>query len=452
MWNLAELVVENPLGKTNESQDGYEVLVNLSTPQNATRRYVNSSFWAFAGNRVADCDLVLQAHQLRFQTKHFNERQWWEISQALQSLPSKQLCDVFVRSFFLSVRPLQPLVHAPTFQAEYDAFWRQYIPNRTLSLPDDIISHTSFFCLLWSVLYCGAVAASDSVLAEASIQVHNSRELISLLRSKLNETLVLSCQTEYPTLSGLVASLLAHECDPDIDEFFALPPFVSQTMQAARVLGLHREEAVALRDEVDAEIARRVWYHLIYLEVLATISTGISLSCSTSEDSYNTRMPNVLMDSSMGPGKVDNPDQSSDMSSAMILGIGRFEFARTLRDIMRLCYNNHVPTKKELRMLASDILSFEIRMDKLVSELQVRGLPEQGQISSFLLDANTVGQNHLYLDNKEGMVLNAYARILLCMMKHWVSILFARHLLDHSNSNQTAGLWHEYVSVLPRSP
>lgn len=369
---------------------------------------------------------------------------WAEVSKLLKSLPSKQLCDVLLQSFLLSVRHLLPLVHGPTLQAEFDDFWKDFSHDKNIAQPSDAVKHTSFYCLFLSVIYCGAVAASPELLAKASVHVKDNSTFLSRLRLKLNQMLTLCNYTELPTLNGLIASILAQECDPKVDEILAAPPFVSQCMQAARTLGLHREEAVAVRGEIEAELSRRVWYHIIQLEVLATISSGNSLSYSSSEESYNVRMPYEFNDASIGTGKLslDVSAQVSQASTTMLLALGRYEMSRTLRHIVEKCYNNHAPTRETLGFLVACIEQLESKIDGFIARLEVRGLPEQGHISTQLLEANPLVHTHLYRDDPhEETVFNAFARIMLYMMKHYVAILFNRQFLNQASSQQTSRIW-----------
>jgi hypothetical protein len=299
------------------------------------------------------------------------------------------------------------------------------------------------------VLYCGAVAASPSLLAEASVRVRDTKALLSRLRAKLEETLSICNYPELPTLNGLVASILAWECDPTVDEIFTTPPFISQSMQAARTLGLHREDAIMARGEVEAEIARRVWYHIIHLEVLATIASGSSLTYGSGEASYNTRMPHEFNDASMGSGKltIGPSNQNAQASSAMLFAIGRYEMTRVLRQVIERCYSNLVPCKEDLGLLIAEMQQFENRIDGLISRLEVRGIPEQGHISTQLLSANPLIHKRLYEDNPyEETVLNALVRIMLCMMKPYVWIVFNRQFLSEVSSPQTSKMWSRYVT------
>src|SRR6266566_7770840 len=125
-----------------------------------------------------DCNLVLQCHLSAYQNRQFQEHRWSRLSEIMQNVPPKKLCDVLLRSFLLGIQPLMPLVHVPSLRARYGAFWAQYDNTLRSSLspfggddgrpagPLNLKPNPSFLCLFWAVLLCGAVAASPALLAE----------------------------------------------------------------------------------------------------------------------------------------------------------------------------------------------------------------------------------------------------------------------------------------------
>jgi hypothetical protein len=96
--------------------------------------------------------------------------------------------------------------------------------------------------------------------------VRHTPALLLRLRTKLDQSLSLCKFTKLPTLNSPIASILAHECDSEVDEILMAPGFISEAMQAAKSLGLHSEEVITMAyGEVEGEIARRVWYHTYYI-------------------------------------------------------------------------------------------------------------------------------------------------------------------------------------------
>lgn len=378
----------------------------------------------------------------------------------MQSLPPQKICDVLLRSFLTGVRPLLPLVHVPSLLRRYESFWTRNAHGRASSFqfsPTSRTSEQAFCCLLWAVLFCGAVAASPALLSEAAVRANNRIAFLSRLRSKVNKSLDLCRQDRLPTLDGLIASLLAQECDLSVDPIIDMPPFISRSIHAAMTLGLHREAALSEFPDSEAEMGRRVWHHLLDLEVTAFFEPGNSLHLISSKATYDTRLPGEQGDAALAMGSKDHcqkapaPHSSTaNTSSAMILARGQHETSRMLRRVIDTCYSGHQsPEVTELKRLASEMEEFDRKIDGLIRRLAVRGIPECGQISSQLLGANPLVHSGLYVDNpREPTVLNAFCRIRLNMMKFNVSTLFNRQFLNHSRHAKFPGIWNRYVAPI----
>lgn len=382
----------------------------------------------------------MQAQQRKYLTNEFNENRRLEFRRILQSIPSKKLCDLLLRSFLTSVRPLLPLVHVPTLQADYKAFWADYADGQSVEKQDCSIEAASFSSLLWAILYCGATAASPSIFTDASFQIRDAVAFRSRLKSKLEETLALSCHKEIPTLNGLVASVLVHECNRELDAN-DIPLSITHFMHVARMLGLHSEEAMKEKGQVEAEMGRRVWFQILHLEAMATIATGSPLSCSSND--YDTIMPGDVHDEDIRTNK-NQPFTPARSSSAMILTIGRYETIRVLRRIVEKCFGSQAPRKEDVDTIEAGIFQLHAKLDHLISRLQVRGLPEQGRVSSQLLEAKPAGHLCSHLDHpQDKTVFNAFARIALSMMKHHLTIFFGRATLSHNPGEKVLGSWNK---------
>ncbi|CAI7639524.1 unnamed protein product [Penicillium glandicola] len=442
-------ITHDSITDTRDDLQGSSQLMGYwSLPQGDLRRYVGRSFWALASNQIADCDELLQAQQLQFLARKHHNPNSGEWARMLQTLPPKQVCDVLLESFLLGVKPLLPLVHVPTLLEDYEVFWEQ---DARKTRSNQGSKNGSFVSLLWSVLYCGMVAASASLLAKSGIQVRDSGVFVKRLKLMLDRSLVLSHYTELPTLNGFIAVLLAWECDPTTDDILAAPAFVSQAMQVARTLGLHHEEAILPRGEVEAELARRVWYHVIFLELYSCIASGSTLSYGTRESSYNTQLPQPLHDSCLDSRRGTRVDAPSvrRTSTAMLMTVGRCQMTRTLRRIMELWYKTPPLGHQESEMLEREIRQFEVAIDGLINQMVVRGMPEQGHLSSQLLRVNHQTHPHYYDDTtQEETVLNSYARIQLEMMKQYVRIFFNRQILTGaSRSSGSSSVWDDQITA-----
>jgi Fungal specific transcription factor domain len=286
----------------------------LSIGQDGRSRYVGSTFWANSGIITQDIDLQHYLHdedgppvnfsQQRvltgFSPFDFNDpkignsviRQWvqsnggnlykcrfcghrYTISCVLSTLPPKSACDVLLKSFFTTVYPVIPVLHLPTFSDEYQSFWFENesrdwhasMPGRTIA------NNPSIVCLLFSILFAGSMTVSGSRLAELSAE----REPI-LPGDLYFGTMVSMALVGFPrrpTLYSLAAFLFAQNQLTREEEFLDSPSFISTAFRIALGMGLHRDGSVFGLPEVEIEMRRGLWWHIVHTDVMASSSSGL---------------------------------------------------------------------------------------------------------------------------------------------------------------------------------
>lgn len=237
-------------------------------------------------------------------------------------------------------------------------------------------------------------------------------------------------------MHGLVASLLVHECNFYLDEALDTPPLLSQSFLAARALGIHSEEKIASWSRVEAEVARRVWHHILWEDALATVCAGCTLS--PSGDWFDTQMPLDISDQDLEALDVNTGSGSprhrlsaqEGASSSMIYHIGRSEATRVFRRVVQRCYGAQIPTRQDLEELCCDMVCLFDKLDALTVKLKARGLPEVGRVSNRLFVADDPQRNPLHNDNpREETNFNAFIRIGFRFMKDFVGLQFTAAFL-----------------------
>lgn len=405
------------------------ISLNAPQPQDSgsvpPRRSAGRAFWAFFGgsasysNSHIDGERFRQAQQKKYWDRKLSPRRLSKLHQMARNVPPKALCDVLLRAFLIGVHSLLPLVHVETLRAHYDDFWSQRSQERSLVRGEYDFARVPFLGLLWAVLYCGAVAAPSSVQDQTSpLRTPVPEAFLTRLKSKLNKTLSLSCYHEVATLDGLVASVLVFECDPNMDGLIGGPSGLSRLVHAAKTLGLDCEASWNGGDKSDVErdTGRRVWKHIVHLQIMSAFTSGGPL-------------PSYL--GKVDPDEGDTHDVRDDMTStALILAAGRYETTRTLRHVVEKCSDtqNGMATETS-EALERYVAKFHDKLDNLISQLSARGLPEHGQIPSQLFEASSLSNPRLYGDYpRQQTVFNSFARIMLSMMKHYISIISGRML------------------------
>lgn len=384
-----------------------------------------------------DESLLLQQSRQRRVQLAFNQARWSKLCAILQELPPKAACDELLQSFLLSVRPFFCLVHVPTFLRDYNAFWEQGDQNRKMPEPQDAMHQASFFCLLWAVLFGGAAATSALTdYIEPSPQDSESPTSTVSLHSRFNETFSLSRQTDLPTLQGLVSSLLVYECNYHLDEALDTPPLISQSFLAARALGLQSEEKMIARGHVEGEIARRVWYHLLWIETVSTVGAGCSLS--PIGNTYTTRMPLDISDAQlealdchMGLGSPQPRHLTEQgFSTSMIYHMGRSEATLVFRSVIQKCWGTEPPSRQDLEELASGVACLVDKLKGLTVKLKARGLPEEGQVSSRLFLSHDPATNPAHNDDPQTETnFNVFVRIIFKLFQGLVAMQYTAFFL-----------------------
>ncbi len=325
---------------------------------------------------------------------------------------------------------------------KYNSFWSRHGATLDFDGIEDFPDDVSFLPMLWAILYCGAISAPSSFLVNDQVDILDKSVLIKLLLDKFNATLALCKFNTLPTLNSLIALLLTECCSQGEEDVITEGAFTSHTMQIAKTLGLHQENTYSGLDEVERETARRVWWHILYLEVRATIASGSHLLHKNGEAAHSVRMVSELRDQDIRTGVIGDCNLTADAgpeprhaSTAMLLSIARYEHSRTLRQIVERCYEA-VPTKVDFEYLEKEIQTYHTKVDGIISRLKVRGMPENGHVSSHLLGANPVTQPSLYEDHPgKETVFNAWTRICLSMLQLYPWIIFYRQFLGQVDGN-----------------
>ncbi|EPS43547.1 hypothetical protein H072_2486 [Dactylellina haptotyla CBS 200.50] len=346
----------------------------------------------------------------------------------LKYLPLEHQSHALYKAFLNGVHPVVPLLHAPSFNKDYTKFWKL----KEMETTDNLTFSPTFIPLLFAVLYTGALSISNRKFNDAFPDKEHTRNIIiSHLNRAAMAALAVTAFPRGPTLSSLIAYLLIHTCKIREEEPLTSYAFVGVAMRAAQSAGLHREpNSFKGLNEVEREVRRRVWWHIIYLDVQAAIATGLPPLGGSDESAFDTEMVSELKDEYIGaPSPVTAEDIKKDeaaamntctglpdgllntrSSSAMIAAVGRYEATRVLRRLVSSLFSVKVPQKQDVSAMGKIICDLQAKIDERINRIPARGIPEMGFVPPGAPDE----ENSTEAEKLENF--NGWARTMLSLM------------------------------------
>ncbi|KAF3907743.1 hypothetical protein AA313_de0209326 [Arthrobotrys entomopaga] len=171
-------------------------------------------------------------------------------------LPTKAHSDLLWQVYVERVHPLVHILHRPSFEHSYEAFWAGRMSADSIK---------SYVALLFSIFYASIVSMEPSM-----------------------------------------SMLLQHSGQAQGNATWTL---VSVAFRLGRSMGLHRDPSIFPNiGVVEGELRRRLWYYLFQLELYA-IGPATAIP-AINEDSYDTRLPRNLEDEEIVDGQPLTEDRT----------------------------------------------------------------------------------------------------------------------------------------------
>lgn len=394
---------------------------HLSIQQGSRYRYIGRSFWASVSGQEKLNEFFHEPEgPTDLPPPHISPTL---VVKSLHALPTKPRCDVLLDLFLFSVHPIYPLIDAPIFQSDYHEFW-EWCRKGDFIPPARLMQDPTFISLLFSVLLAGASVASDVTWYTTALQSSDKHDLVNQLRAACLETLDACQYARYPTLNTLMASILAHHFTKK--ESLESAIFVGTAFRLAQSMGLHQEWNLEIPD---LQNRRRVWWYIVWLDVQASISTGLHLCCGS----------DMLGGVQMPPGTDEPPD---DASVTMLYVTGLYKAAKLQSQIIRHFEGARTISQNEIAELAASKDQLHRSIDGLISRICVQGFPERGMFPSRFTNASPQTLPSLYNDqSKDPSILGAWARIMLSLLKLETTIILQKPLLEPSDSPTAQPAW-----------
>ena len=259
----------------------------------------------------------------------------------LEDLPSRNQCNLLYRCYISGVHSSAPLAHLPTMLHWYEDFWSWFEHRATSRIP---FPNPSFIPLLFAILYAGAVSCSAKIL---SAEIGDKISITCRLHNRVNQSLSMLSFVESPSVPALIAFCIIQTMSLKEEEPLRARIFVNVAVQAAVSMGIHREPSKFGINPAYAETRRRLWWHIVHIDVLASNCTGWPLLVMP-ESYWDVENIGELRDSLIGtragekyleavrngnqkPDRPDDPllDTKSHVSLPLVVARGRFVAAGT---------------------------------------------------------------------------------------------------------------------------
>lgn len=202
-----------------------------------------------------------------FQQETFRHDRLHTLGHIVSQLPSKETCDELWSTFIATIYPLIPILHLPTFYRQLDQFWISVQQFHAEGVPGGLLAECpSFLALVVSALFCGTFYKYDAQLnlympstAKASREIKLARRLY---RAVMHTLALLSFPSD-ATIFSLAAYVIWNI--PLIrEESERSTSFTCTAFRVGQKLGLHRDPEHFQMEYWEAEMRRRIWWHIIH--------------------------------------------------------------------------------------------------------------------------------------------------------------------------------------------
>jgi len=219
----------------------------------------------------------------------------------LAAIPPKAVVDSLVATCFTHAEILYVLLHAPTFQKQYESFWKQ--PQSTPIM---------WMAILYGLMCMGTHYEFFSVLASekiaAGILPIESQNQVEMFRRKMIQCIVLGGYTKgVPhTIETLLLYLHVEFLGkPDSPTEFWL--LLGILVRLAYRLGYHRDGSqIPSITPFEAEMRRRRWCSIVQMETMA--STQFGLPKMIKESQSDVAPPHNLFDEDFDESTTKLPE------------------------------------------------------------------------------------------------------------------------------------------------
>jgi hypothetical protein len=265
----------------------------------------------------------------------------------IDHFPSRETCQSFFDSFLQGIHPIVPVCYKPALRQQYDDFWINRSPSYSVES----------LTLILAVLYTGAANISHVDILNSSIILRLYEEIFGMIDFASYHSRDTLASIQLLQGSIIMSTYNASHLSP-----FSAFGFLPQAIRFAQSLRLHAETKHG--DTIEIETERRIWWHLVSLDVESTIATGLP----TIIHGYTTQLPALHYDGVVTTLVL----RSSDFCPMTIAMQGHYQWAHRMQT-----WFASLPSRDE-------VSNFKVVIEGLVDLLPDNKTPENEWARTYL--------------------------------------------------------------------
>ncbi|RFU76916.1 fungal specific transcription factor [Trichoderma arundinaceum] len=235
-------------------------------------------------------------------------------------LPTKLQALELWQTYVLKVDPLSKVLHIPTAQVKvYEA----------ISSPETATPEAR--CLLFAIYFAATFSLSSSEVQ--NLLGKDKIDALDLFRSGLEHYLMTANALARPSITCLSALSISLHVMRALDSSRSVWILNGIAIRAAQSVGLHRDPSKFPISPFDAEMRRRLWWHIVSLD--ARTLEDHSLPLPSPEQNTDTQLPLAVDDSALTPSMTEPPSAPQGRWTEMTLPVLLYNSAYPMQ---RLCH------------------------------------------------------------------------------------------------------------------
>ncbi|PWY89930.1 Zn(II)2Cys6 transcription factor [Aspergillus heteromorphus CBS 117.55] len=306
------------------------------------------------------------------------------VPEMLEHMPTKRQSHILYKGFMSGIHAITPVIHPPTILRLYNAFWNWYDSS---SYSGEFCPDPSFIPLLYAIWFGGSVTISIRTI-KSEFNLSSRSGLSKTYNEEVTRWLSKISFPRSPSLQGLAAYLIVQTILSKEEEPLTSSLFISLAMRVAQTMGLHRDPAKFGICPSDAEYRRRIWWHIVHMDGVVSMSSGLPPLVSD-ENYWDVRETSEVKDTILGSPSAekyerlvmtgmrppDNPDDPTICGGPSMVNVyylsarGKYTMARAVRRIMKIQLGTKPVTRRDMEELRSILVDLQYKLNSIINRI-----------------------------------------------------------------------------------